>query len=331
MDMSFREVVAEDGQEWMVVDHEETEVTLAHLQSETKADALACSNASSMIVTDASEDVPACTAGEPEAAQASTRGEGTVTTYLVVCGIAAAFLIAIFPFAPYRMAEPAVAVGTPVALPPLPAPSALALVDPAATVASNGSVQLVCAAHAASQLRSQRRHATQTVCSQLGSRISLVLARLCPHQVERPAVEFSLNHTGLLCAVDTRRFLVGLTALTAFALGLDVVVKNAFSAAEATTEQGQPQEPKGTHGMARKRGACALTGKSRAAPAALGKLPDATATRPRPKPAAAPIARRLPKPTSPAPAHATVDSVFASLNAASLAAKAPQPQPSPAR
>ncbi|KAG8460827.1 hypothetical protein KFE25_010882 [Diacronema lutheri] len=147
-------------------------------------------------------------------------------------------------------------------------------------------------------------------------------------QMGRAAVEFSLNHSGLLCAIDTRRFLV---ALAAVAIVIDVLRNLAGAPTRApaddavsqTRNQPRPRPPKaaGAVGATRKRDVSALD-----VPSKVLSLPttDAHAQRqPRQKTAApalapAPAARRaqVVKILSPAPAG-TPSSVFSSLAAAS--------------
>lgn len=126
MDVKFRQTVAEDGQEWTVVDHEETEATLAHLDAQVSADDTAhkSSNSSSMIAD--AEDAPHTAAAVDAGVEAvSARRErmhlalGTAvivisTTLLYVFGFP--FISALRATAP--AAEPSQALLSPAALPP---------------------------------------------------------------------------------------------------------------------------------------------------------------------------------------------------------------------
>lgn len=278
MDVKFRQTVAEDGQEWTVVDHEETEATLAHLDAQVSADDTAhkSSNSSSMIAD--AEDAPHAAAAVDAGVEAvSARRErmhlalGTAvivisTTLLYVFGFP--FISALRATAPVA-AEPSQALLSPAALPP----------------AYGSSIQMVrpaCQAPALARALCARTRAR----TEAGLLTARPPADVSPRQVDRAAVEVSLNHTGLLCSVDTRRLLV---ALAAAALVLDALRNLVRAPPAARCAERHARE------FAK---AAKLTGTS---------APDVRA-------APTVRARCVPKPSSPATAHASARSVFSALS-----------------
>ena len=329
MDVRFRRERSDDGHEWTIVDHEPTEATLSRLQSEITADAahktLASSDASSRL-GDVDDALARRGPAEADASPASPRVASASPLVASVVCVIVVFFASLFAYAHLRITAPAPAVTQPAE------PSAQ---PPAArTSATDERAQLVRAVRAACCGRCAQVPAwSRPRCPVLAVTHGPPPPPSAPspparQQMGRAAVEFSLNHSGLLCAIDTRRFLV---ALAAVAIVIDVLRNLAGAPTRApaddavsqTRNQPRPRPPKaaGAVGATRKRDVSALD-----VPSKVLSLPttDAHAQRqPRQKTAApalapAPAARRaqVVKILSPAPAG-TPSSVFSSLAAAS--------------